>query len=68
VTKQGALVQAQGTHTQQTGVLGRAQALAGRVVAGTLPFTGRNLALLMLAGIALVGTGAMLRRRGVAVR
>jgi hypothetical protein len=30
---------------------------------GTLPFTGLNLVLIVLAGIALIGTGVLLRRR-----
>lgn len=36
------------------------QAVAGT---GTLPFTGVNLALILIAGIALVATGVLLRRR-----
>jgi hypothetical protein len=31
---------------------------------GALPFTGLNLALIILAGLALVATGVLLRRRG----
>lgn len=31
---------------------------------GALPFTGVNLALIVVAGLALVATGLMLRRRG----
>ena len=61
------LVQAQGTREQQAGVLGRAQALATRVVSGTLPFTGRNLAVSALVSLVLLGMGVALRRRGVVV-
>jgi len=62
-------VRAQGTQTPRAaGVLGGTQALAGRVLAGTLPFTGRSLALWALAGLVLLASGAVLRRRGVTVR
>jgi hypothetical protein len=40
-------------------------AVAQQAVAGTgsLPFTGVNLALILIAGIALVATGVLLRRK-----
>jgi uncharacterized membrane protein len=59
-------MQEQGTHAKRAGVLGRARGLAARIVAGTLPFTGRNLALLSVAGLVLLAAGSVLRRRGAA--
>jgi len=68
-TKHGNVrVQGQGTSKRRAAVLGRAQALAGRALAGTLPFTGRNLAVWAIAALLVLGTGVALRRSGVAVR
>jgi LPXTG-motif cell wall-anchored protein len=46
------------------GEAGRAQAsVAGAVNASSLPFTGTNLSLIVLAGLVLVAAGLVLRRR-----
>jgi len=46
------------------GDAGRAQAsVAGAVNGSTLPFTGVNLGLIVLAGLVLVAAGLILRRR-----
>ncbi len=46
------------------GVSGVAQTKAAGVK-GTLPFTGLNLALVVVGGLVLLATGLLLRRRGV---
>lgn len=46
------------------GVAGNIQGdVAGSQPAGNLPFTGLNLALILIGGVALVGIGVLLRRR-----
>jgi hypothetical protein len=55
-----------GNTSDTSGVLGSSGSGSGGALSesgGALPFTGLNLALIILAGLALVATGVLLRRR-----
>ena len=56
-----------GNTSDTSGALGSSGSGSGGALSesgGALPFTGLNLALIILAGLALVVTGVLLRRRG----
>jgi hypothetical protein len=56
-----------GNTSDTSGVLGASGSGSGGALSesgGALPFTGLNLALIIVAGLALVATGVLLRRRG----
>jgi hypothetical protein len=56
-----------GNQSDTSGVLGASGSGSGGALSesgSALPFTGVNLALIIIAGLVLVGTGLLLRRRG----
>lgn len=50
--------------SESQGQAAQAEGLLGSQSSGTLPFTGMNLALIVVGGLVLLASGLLLRRRG----